>query len=153
MIKTCVYVPFFISFKFCTQKIHALMHQHICATSLSCHLNSTREYKHLYFYHLPLNKLAHNNYMMITTQVYVLYLSDCFLVLCISKSPVVIISTQKCTRWHDASYICAFVEKFILGVERFCFLYFDFIKHTIYLNFMSYSKSQNLNLGGDTAYL
>ena len=71
-----------------------------------------------------------------------IYLSEfifvCFLVLCISKSPVVIISTQKYARWHGASYICAFVEKSILGFERLCFLYFDFIKHTIYLNFLPY---------------
>ena len=61
MIKTHVYVLIFISFKFYTQKVHGIMHD-ICVPSfktstsfLSCHLNSTRGYKHLNFYHLPLN--------------------------------------------------------------------------------------------------
>ena len=45
------------------------------ATSLSYLLNSTRGYKHQYFYHFPLHKLAHNKCMMLT-QVYVLYSSD-----------------------------------------------------------------------------
>ena len=123
MLKTHVYALLFISFTFCTQKIHGIMHHIYVPSFLSCHLNSTRGYKHLYFYHLPSNQLAHNKYMMIT-HVYVLF-SFGWLIICILISPVVIVSTQKYMRWHGASYICAFLYTFW---DLSCFV---FIKHTI----------------------
>ena len=107
---------------------------------------------------MPSKKLACNKYMMITSRLSIFlcfcyHLSFSFLVLCIFKSPVFIISTEIDTRWDDTSYICAFVKKSFSGFEQLCFLYFDFIKHTIYLNSLPYSKSQNLNLGVGIAYL
>ena len=115
--------------------------QSVYFSALSCHLNSTRGYKNLYFCHLALNKLVHIKYMMIT-HVYVpysfefIFLCFCYhcsviLVLCIFISLVIIISKQKYKRWHDTSYICALVEKSTLGFEGLYFLYFDFLEHII----------------------
>ena len=90
MIKTRICAYFLLFFNFCTQNIHGIIHHiyvvsfKMSTSSLKSNLNSKRGNKHLYFYHLPLNQLKHNKYVM-TTYVHVLsslagfiFLSFCY---------------------------------------------------------------------------
>ena len=109
---------------------------------LSYHVIKLQErYKHLYFYHLALHKLAHNIYDdNPCICAFLIWLNSCFfisvityrsvcLAISIFISPAVIISTQKYMRWHIASYIHAFVEKFILDLSGFVPFFWFHLAH------------------------